>query len=48
MITGVDVTTDIDRWDVNIKIWGNIWSDFASAFEVFFVGTVVDVIDSSI
>jgi hypothetical protein len=39
------VTTDIDRWDVNIKIWGNIWSDFASAFEVFFVGTVVDIID---
>lgn len=48
MINSVDVTTDIDRWDVNIQIWGNIWADFASAFEVFFVGTVVDAIDSAI
>lgn len=48
MINGVDISTDIDRFDVDIKIWGNIWSDFASAFEVFFVGTVVDLIDSSI
>lgn len=48
MITSVDVKTDIDRWDVDIKIWGNIWSDFASAFEVFFVGTVVDLLDDTI
>jgi hypothetical protein len=47
-IAGVDITTEINRFDVNIKIWGNIWSDFASAFEVFFVGTVVDAIDSAI
>lgn len=47
-INGVDITTDIDRWDVNIKIYGNIWADFASAFEVFFVGSVVDAIDSGI
>ena len=45
-IKTVDVKTDIDRFDVDIKIWGNIWSDIASAFEVFFVGTVVDEIDS--
>jgi hypothetical protein len=44
----VDVKTNIDRFDVDIKIWGNIWSDFASAFEVFFVGTVVDEIESAI
>jgi hypothetical protein len=44
----VDVKTNIDRFDVDIKIWGNIWSDFASAFEVFFVGTVVDEIQSAI
>ena len=48
MITSVDVQTDIDRWDVDIKIWGNIWSDFASAFEVFFVGTVVDLLNDTI
>jgi hypothetical protein len=47
-ISGVDITTDIDRYDVNIKIYGNIWADFASAFEVFFVGTVVDDINSAI
>ncbi len=44
----MDVKTNIDRFDVDIKIWGNIWSDFASAFEVFFVGTVVDEIESAI
>lgn len=44
----MDVKTNIDRFDVDIKIWGNIWSDFASAFEVFFVGTVVDEIQSAI
>ncbi len=44
----MDVKTSIDRFDVDIKIWGNIWSDFASAFEVFFVGTVVDEIESAI
>lgn len=47
-INGVDITTDVDRWDVNIKIYGNIWADFAAAFEVFFVGTVVDAIDSAL
>ena len=33
---------------MNIKIYGNIWADFAAAFEVFFVGTVVDAIDSAL
>lgn len=47
-INGVDITTDVDRWDVNIKIYGNIWADFAAAFEVFFVGTVVDAIDTAL
>lgn len=44
----VDVETDIDRYDINIQIYGNIWSDFASLFEVFFVGTVADAIDTGI
>ena len=47
-IAGVDIISDIDRYDVDIKIYGNIWSDFASAFEVFFVGTVVDLINDTI
>ena len=48
MITTVDVKTDIDRYDIDIKIWGNIWSDFASAFEVLFVGSVVDLLNDTV
>jgi hypothetical protein len=33
---------------VNIKIWGNFWSTLASAFEVFFVGTVTNDIQAGI
>jgi len=47
-ITGVDIDTKINRFDINIQIWGNIWSDLASLFEVFFVGTVADLIESAI
>lgn len=47
-IKSVDVLTNIDRFDIDIKIWGNWLATMASAFEVFFVGTVVDVIDSSL
>ena len=43
-VTAVDVVVDIDRNDIDIKIWGNIWSDFASAFEIFFKSTVVGLI----
>lgn len=46
-ITGVDIDVDINRFDINIQIYGNIWSDFASLFEVFFVGTVADLIDQA-
>lgn len=47
-IVSVDVDTDIDRFDVDIKLYGNIWTWFASAFEVFFVGTVADLIDDAL
>lgn len=40
-VNSVDVNVDINRNDIDIKIWGNIWSDFASAFEIFFKSTVV-------
>ena len=43
-VEAVDVTVDIHRNDINIKIWGNIWADFASAFEIFFKSTVVGMI----
>jgi hypothetical protein len=44
MVKAVDVLVDINRDDIDIKIWGNIWSDFASAFEIFFKSTVVELI----
>lgn len=47
-ITGVDIDTSINRFDINIQIWGNIWSDLASLFEFIFVGTVADLIESAI
>ena len=43
-INSVDVLVDIDRDDIDIKIWGNIWADFAAAFEIFFKSTVVQLI----
>ena len=43
-VDAVDVLVDIKRHDIDIKIWGNIWSDFASAFEIFFKSTVVGLI----
>ena len=47
-VTAVDVTVDINRSDIDLHIHGNIWTDFASAFEVFFKGTVVDMIRDEI
>jgi len=44
----VNVKTEVDRFDINIKIWGNFWADIASAFEVFFVGTVAGEIEDAI
>ena len=47
-VNAVDVQVDIDRSDIDIHIHGNIWSTFASAFEIFFKGTVVDSIRDGI
>ena len=47
-VTAVDVTVDINRSDIDLHISGNIWTDFADAFEVFFKGTVVDMIRDEI
>lgn len=38
---------DIDRRDIDIHIKGNIISDFASLFEVFFKGTVIGMIEDT-
>ena len=47
-VTTWNVLVDIDRNDINIQIWGNFWSDLASAFEIFFKSYVVDEIRSTI
>jgi hypothetical protein len=44
-VTAVDVICSIDRFDINIKLWGNLWTDLASLAEVFFVGTVAGLIE---
>jgi len=47
-VTAVDVKCNINRFDINIKLWGDFITDFASIFEVFFVGTVAGLIEDTI
>jgi len=47
-IDTVDVKCNINRFDINIKMFGNIWTDLGSMFEVFFVGTVAGLIEETI
>ena len=47
-VSAVDVLVDINRNDIDIKIWGNIWADFAAAFEIFFKSTVVGLIQDTV
>ena len=47
-VSAVDVLVDINRNDISISIWGNIWADFASAFEIFFKSTVVGLIQDTV
>ena len=46
-IKAVNVDMDIDRRDINIHLHGNIWTDLGSLFEVFFKGTVIDMIEDT-
>ena len=47
LIQAIKVDMDIDRRDINIHLHGNIWTDLGSLFEVFFKGTVIDLIEST-
>ena len=47
LIEAVDVDMDIDRRDLDIHLHGNIWTDFASLFEIFFKGTVIGMIEDT-
>jgi len=47
-VDSVDLDVDINRFDIKIHLHGNLWTDFASLFEIFFKGTVVDIINTSV
>lgn len=47
-VNSVDVKCSINRFDINIKLFGNIATDLASLFEVFFVGVVAGLIEETI
>lgn len=47
-VESVDVKCNINRFDINIKLWGNLITDLASLAEVFFVGTVAGLLEDSI
>lgn len=43
-IDTVDLVVNIKRSDIKIHLFGNLLTDLGSLFEVFFKGTVVDLI----
>ena len=47
-VTAVNVDFEISRRHLDIHLHGNLWTDFASLFEVFFKGTVVDLIQDTV
>lgn len=47
-VKAVDVVCSINRFDIDIKLFGNLLTDFASLFEVFFVGTVAGLIEDTL
>lgn len=44
----MDLKVDIDRRDIKIHLFGNLLTDIGSLFEVFFKGTVVDLINKTV
>jgi hypothetical protein len=48
LIESTDIKCDIDRFDINIKLFGNLVTDIGSLFEVFFVGTVAGLIEDTV
>lgn len=47
-IETVDINVNIDKNDIKIHLFGNLLTDLGSLFEVFFKGTVVDLITSTV
>ena len=47
-VSAVNVDFEISRRHLDIHLHGNLWTDFASLFEVFFKGTVVGLIEDTV
>lgn len=47
-VSSYSILVDINRSDIDIKIWGNLWADMAAACEIFFKSTVVEAIQETI
>lgn len=47
-VDSYNILVDINRDDIDIKIWGNFWSDMAAACEIFFKSTVVHAIQDTV
>lgn len=47
-VASVDVKCDIDRHDIKIHLFGNLLTDFASLFEIFFKGPIADELEKTI
>ena len=47
-VSAINVDFEISRRHLDIHLHGNLWTDFASVFEVFFKGTVVGLIEDTV
>jgi hypothetical protein len=47
-VESVDVQVEINRNDIKIHIMGNLLTDMAALFEVFFKGTVANIIEKAV
>jgi len=48
MVDTTDIIVDINRNDIKIKLGGGFLTDIASVFEIFFKGTVVNLIRDAV
>lgn len=47
-VSAVDVDFEISRRHLDIHLHGNLWADLGDLFEVFFKGTVIDLIQDTV
>ena len=47
-VSAVNVDFEISRRHLDIHLHGNLWTDLGSLFEIFFKGTVIDIIQDTV